>query len=184
MRPPKTSQRRYYMFHRHPGPLLTPSAKRSAGSSLAVALLIAISAGAADAQNVNHWESTLDRYDGPSVEAHLEVVRGQLAERHGSLARTLFDMNEALMVTPHGLSSRPRPPAISRIHHRIEPAHLVHFQAENGGTLGTLHGSTAHPIGLTWFPHSMFAQSGRVFGQWGHARLLAGVVSHTERHSD
>ncbi len=47
-----------------------------------------------------------------------------------------------------------------------------------------LAGSLDHPIGLAWFPHSMFAQSGRVFGQWGHARLLGAVQAHVERHAD
>jgi len=159
-------------------------AKRTVTPALGALLLLTVSAGAANGQAADRFESTLDHYDAVTVEAHLDAARGQLADRHGPLARTLFDMHEALMVTPHDLKARPQPPAIARLRHRVEPAHLVHYQAENGGHLGTLHGSTAHPIGLTWFPHSMFAQSGRVFGQWGHALLLGAVVAHVERHTE
>jgi hypothetical protein len=44
-----------------------------------------------------------------------------------------------------------------------------------GGSLGRLHGATPHPIGVGWFPHSMFAQGGGVYARWGYARLLDGV---------
>lgn len=155
-----------------------------AGTAAALALsLMSFATAPADAQTDDSWESTHDRYDAATVEAHLEVARGQLAELHGPLARTLFDMHEALMVTPHDLKARPRAPIVPRLRFRTEPAHLVHYQAGHGGSLGRMHGSTQHPTGLTWFPHSMFAQGGRVFGQWGHALLLGAVVEHAERHA-
>lgn len=135
-------------------------------------------------QSPERWNSTDDDYDAGRVAAHVEQLGAQLAERHGPLAETLFAMNADLASTPHFLSSRVRGPYVAPIKHRVEAAHLVHYQAASGGSLGWLHGTTEHPLGVGWVPHSMFAESGRLFGQWGHARLLAAVDSHADRHRD
>ncbi|MDH3732677.1 MAG: hypothetical protein OEU54_04050 [Gemmatimonadota bacterium] len=134
------------------------------------------------------WTSTADDYDAEHVTAFIDHVRTRLAERHGPLAETLFAMNSDLSGMPHFLSTRTPPgsrpaPSPEPMRLRVEAAHLIHHQGIGEGSLGTLHGSTWHPIGVGWMPHSMFAQSGRTFARWGHARLLAAVGSHAERHN-
>lgn len=160
-------------------PSVHPCALGVAALISALCLPVSVSA-----QVVDRWQTTADRFDMAQVESHLDAMRAQLAARHGPLAEALFAIHEGLMATPHGIEPRPAVPAIPRMRHRVEAAHLIHYQAMTGGSLGGLHGSLDHPIGLAWFPHSMFAQSGRVFGQWGHARLLGAVQAHVERHAD
>ncbi|MCG8469261.1 MAG: hypothetical protein MJB57_13810 [Gemmatimonadetes bacterium] len=161
-----------------------PARSRTARLGGLAAFLALVGTSPLTAQTVDRFGSTADAYDRAAVSAYISELRAQLADRHGALARTMFDLHEGLMITPHELVARPRPPFIDRIRYRVEPAHLVHYQAENGGSLGTLHGSTDHPLDVDWFPHSMFAQDGRVFGLWGHARLLGAVASHVTRHSE
>ena len=168
----------------HPTVRLAQVPRRLGGPMLALLFVTLGLPSAAESQATEPWASTADHYDGARVAAHLEQLRTQLAERHGPLAEALFAMNAELTRTPHSVETRPVGPAVPRIRHRIEASHLLHYQALQGGTLGRLHGSTRHPIGLGWLPHSMFAQSGAVFGQWGHARLLAAVQSYAERHAD
>jgi hypothetical protein len=130
------------------------------------------------------WSSTDDHYDAATVTSHLDQIRGLLAERHGPLAETLFAMNADLAATPGFFESYIRGPHVEAIRGGVEAAHLVHYQAANGGTLGAMHGTTEHPLNVGWVPHSMFAQAGRLYGEWGHARLLAAVDAHAERHRD
>ena len=167
-----------------PSARAVPAPRRLGGAMLALLVLTLGLPSAAESQATDRWASTADHYDMASVASHMEELRAQLAERHGPLAEALFAMNAELSRTPHDVETRPAGPAVPRVHYRIEASHLVHYQALEGGTLRRLHGSTRHPIGLGWLPHSMFAQSGAVFGQWGHARLLAAVQSYAERHTD
>ncbi len=156
---------------------------RSAGLALALFLAVVGLPSAAESQIIDKWASTDDQYDESRVPTHVGELQAQLADRHGPLARELFDMNAELRRTPHQVERRPAGPLVLPVVYRIEASHLLHYQALGGGTLGRLHGSTRHPIGLGWMPHSMFAQSGAVFGQWGHARLLAAIHSYAERHA-
>ena len=149
-----------------------------------VLLILFGSPAGADAQWNSDWTSTDDQYDASRVASRIDQLREQLAERHGPLAETLFDMNGDLASWPDFLGTRTRGPRVEPIRYRVEASHLVHYQALNGGTLGKLHGATTHPVGVGWMPHSMFAQSGRLYGEWGHARLLAAVDEFKDRHRD
>ena len=135
------------------------------------------------------WTATADAYDAQQAAAFVGHLAEHLAERHGPMAETLFAMNAELAATPSFFMTRTPPgmrrtPAPPRILYRIEASHLMHHQGTGSGSLGTLHGTSAHPLGVGWFPHSMFAQSGGVFARWGHARLLAAVAAHKEEQSD
>ncbi|MFV1988184.1 MAG: hypothetical protein ACC682_12945 [Gemmatimonadota bacterium] len=154
-----------------------------AALGLVLVILFGSPAGAVAQFNYD-WTSTDDQYDTSRVESRLDQLRQQLAERHGPLAETLFEMNADLARWPdfHGAPSRG--PRAEPIRYRVEASHLMHYQALNGGTLGKLHGTSSHPVGVGWMPHSMFAQSGRLYGEWGHARLLAAVDEFKDRHRD
>lgn len=156
---------------------------RRPASGLAIATLALALAVPASAQPAERWTSTADHYDAAAVASQIETWRGELSRIHGPLAQAWYDVHEAMLPAPHDLIQRPRPPVVPSLRYRVEPAHLLHHQAvTGGGSLGRLHGSLAHPIGLAWLPHSMFAQGGRVYGRWGFARLLAGIRGHAERH--
>ena len=155
------------------------------GTGLGLAFIALLAGtGAAQGQMTDRWVTTADRYDEAAITAHLSEVAAVLAARHGPLAEEIFAMNAQLMRVPNALDPRSAGPAVPPIGYRIEASHLVHYQASSGGSLGRLHGSSAHPAGVGWLPHSMFAQSGGVYGRWGHARLLGAIRSYQERHAD
>ncbi len=159
------------------------SLDRRPATGLAFTTLALALAAPAFAQPADRWTSTEDRYDAATVASELETWHGQWSRIHGPLAQAWYDVHQALLPAPHNLVQRPAAPTVPRLRYRIEPAHLMHHQAvSGGGSLGVLHGSLDHPLGLAWLPHSMFAQGGRVYGQWGFARLLAGIGAHAERH--
>ena len=149
--------------------------------ALAAVILGSVFAEDARAQTPDRWNTTEDVYDESHVQASLDAARTELAERHGPLALQLFEMNERLARMPHFLEGVARGPSIAHMSPDVEAGHLMHYQAGNGGSLGQLHGSTAHPVGVGWLPHSMFAEGGRLYGAWGHARLLAAVDAFTAR---
>ncbi len=114
--------------------------------------------------------------DPASVERHLETVRAYLAEMEGPIAERLFAMRATQRNAPLEFPLTPALP-----HVPAQPAHpsalgLLHYQAvRGGGSLGRLHGPATHPIGVGWFPHSMFAQGGGLYARWGFERLLDAV---------
>lgn len=111
-----------------------------------------------------------------SVERHLDRVRAYLADMHGPVAERLWETHASRLGAPHELPLPPRAPAVPAAPGHIEALALLHYQAVAGtGSLGRLHGSTANPVGLAWFPHSMYAQGGGMYARWGFAHLLEGV---------
>ncbi len=159
-----------------------PSRQARWACALSAALLVC--AAPATAQMMDRWQTTHDRYDAAFVQAQLDAERDRLSHEHGAIAQTMWSMRAELAAVPYDVTRRPMAPAVPHMRHRVEAAHLIHHQAvAGGGSLGPMHGSTAHPSGLGWFPHSMFAQGGRVYGVWGYGRLLEAVSAHAERHA-
>lgn len=114
---------------------------------------------------------------GPaSVAEHLEDVRAYLAEMHGPIAERLFQAYPRLLTAPHEFPLPPGPPLVPAPPGHVSADALLHHQAvHGGGSLGRLHGTSAHPIGVGWLPHSMFAQGGGVYARWGYSRLLSAI---------
>lgn len=119
-------------------------------------------------------------YDARRVATYVEHLRELMANRHGDLAEAFFQRSEGLARTPDGLSARPLTPVVPEHTIAVSAEDLFRYQTSENGSLGRLHGSTAHPLGLAWFPHSMFAQGGGRYATWGFARLLRAVRWYSE----
>lgn len=118
------------------------------------------------------------------VAEHLEMVRAYLAEMHGPVAVRLYESYPRLLSTPHEFPLPPAPPAVPAHPGHASADVLMHHQAVHGmGSLGRLHGTSTHPIGVGWLPHSMFAQGGGVYSRWGYARLLAAIEEFAARET-
>jgi hypothetical protein len=119
-------------------------------------------------------------YDAARVGTYVQHLRALMAERHGAIAERFFDMSDGLAMTPDGITARPAAPPVPGETIEVSAEDLFRFQTTEGGSLGRMHGATGHPLALAWFPHSMFAQGGGRYGQWGFARLLRAVRWYTE----
>lgn len=143
--------------------------RRLAPSGALAALALCLAATA-------HAQEGAPDHAPAGVAEHLEMVRAYLAEMHGPVADRLYEAYPRLLSTPHEFPLPPAPPAVPRHPGHVSADVLLHHQAVHGmGSLGRLHGTAAHPIGVGWLPHSMFAQGGGVYARWGYARLLAAI---------
>jgi len=123
-----------------------------------------------------HAQVDATEHTPASVAEHLEVIRAYLAEMHGPVAERLYEAYPSLLSTPHEFPLPPAPPPVPAHPGHVSADLLVHYQAVHGmGTLGRLHGTSTHPIGVGWLPHSMFAQGGGVYARWGYFRLLDAI---------
>lgn len=147
----------------------SPVLRRLAPSGALAAFLLALAVPAAAQMGP-------DDHAPASVAEHLEEVRAYLAELHGPIAERLYEAYPRLLSAPHELPLPPSPPPVPASPGHVSADRLMHYQAVHGmGSLGRLHGAMAHPIGVDWLPHSMFAQGGGVYARWGYSRLLDAV---------
>lgn len=119
-------------------------------------------------------------YDAERVGTYVAHLRTLMADRHGDLADAYFRLSDDLAMTPNGLNARPAAPVVAEHTPAVSAEDLFRYQTSEGGSLGRMHGTAAHASGFAWFPHSMYAQGGRKYAQWGFARLLRTVRWYAE----